>query len=489
MLPRAGNSKTRRADGGSRAPGLTPRRLLLSALLALSALGGLYLLAGSLQGFAHTWAKLRSGDPAWLAAGAVLELLSIAGYAALFFSVVGEEAPRIGWRASFEIPLAGIAAIRLLATGGAGGFAVSAWALARAGMAPRAIGSRLVASQVVEYAVYMCALLLCGVGLWVGLFPGGGSFVVTIVPALFGLVVIITFLGLAALPWDPDRSRLAVRLAQPSGRISWRPRLLRWLLTAGSTARAGTRWALSSMFVPRAERRSVGLLGALAYWGFDVAVLWCSFRAFGAPPALAVVVMGYFVGTLAGLLPLPGGIGGVEGGMIGAFIAFGVPAGEAVVAVLAYRTISFWLPTLPGVAGYLGLRRTVRGWELAGAREGVAGAEQEGRAGSAQKAHTARERGAATSMPNAPVPALSSANGGSAGAALRAQSALQRTQRCGPAGRRQPVSEPSANDSSSICRSEGSKRRWITPRRAATSSLKPSAARETHALPCGDMRQ
>jgi uncharacterized membrane protein YbhN (UPF0104 family) len=462
---------------------------LLSALLAASALGGLYLLAGSLQGFPHTWAKLRSGDPAWLAAGAALELLSIGGYAALFFSVVGEGAPRIGWLASLEIPLAGIAAIRLLATGGAGGFAVSAWALGRAGMAPRAIGCRLVASQVVEYAVYMCALLLCGVGLWVGLFPGGGSFVVTIVPALFGLAVIATFLGLAALPWHPDRSRLGVRLAQPSTRVSWRTRVLRWLLTAGSTARAGTRWALSSMFVPRAERRFAGLLGALAYWGFDIAVLWCSFRAFGTAPAVAVVVMGYFVGTLAGLLPLPGGIGGVEGGMIGAFIAFGEPAGEAVVAVLAYRAISFWLPTLPGVAGYLGLRRTVRGWELAGARESAAGAERDGEGAPAQQARSPGDRAGASSMPSVPAWALAGASAATPGAPFRAQSAAARTQPRDPSGRRQPLSEPASNDSSSICRSEGSKRRWITPWPAATSSLKPSGAGEMQALPCGDTRQ
>jgi uncharacterized membrane protein YbhN (UPF0104 family) len=470
--------------------------VLLSALLALSALGGLYLLAGSVQGFAHTWVRLRSGDPAWLAAGAALELISIAGYAALFFSVVGQGAPRIDWLASLEIPLAGIAAIRLLATGGAGGFAVSAWALGRAGMAPRAIGCRLVASQVVEYAVYMCALVLCGVGLWVGLFPGGGPFAVTIVPALFGLAVIVAFLGLAALPWDPDRSRLAVRLAQPSTHVTRSTRILGWLLTAGTTARAGTRWALSSMFVPRAERRSAGVLGALAYWGFDIAVLWCSFRAFGAAPAVGVVVMGYFVGTLAGLLPLPGGIGGVEGGMIGAFIAFGVPAGEAVVAVLAYRAISFWLPTLPGVAGYLGLRRTVRGWELAGAREDLAGAERDGERGSPQRAPIPSQREGARNMPNVPAVALAGANGGppgasagKPGAALRSETAAERTQRWSPTGMRQPVSEPSSNDSSSICRTEGSKRRWITPRRSATSWLKPSAARETQALPCGEMRQ
>ena len=51
--------------------------------------------------------------------------------------------------------------------------------------------------------------------------------------------------------------------------------------------------------------------------------------------------MGYFVGTLGNLLPVPGGIGGVEGGMVGAFVAFGEPAGPVLVAVLAYRLVSF----------------------------------------------------------------------------------------------------------------------------------------------------
>ena len=72
--------------------------------------------------------------------------------------------------------------------------------------------------------------------------------------------------------------------------------------------------------------------------------------------------MAYFVGMLANVLPLPGGIGGVDGGMIGAFAAFGVEIDVAVVAVLSYRIFSFWLPTLPGAVAYLQLRRTVHRW-------------------------------------------------------------------------------------------------------------------------------
>ena len=108
--------------------------------------------------------------------------------------------------------------------------------------------------------------------------------------------------------------------------------------------------------------RDPGLLGAPAWWGFDIAVLWAMFHAFGSPPPFTVIWMAYFVGMLGNLLPLPGGLGGVEGGMIGAFAAFGVDFNLAVLAVLSYRAISFWLPTVPGVVAYFQLRRTVARW-------------------------------------------------------------------------------------------------------------------------------
>ena len=76
-----------------------------------------------------------------------------------------------------------------------------------------------------------------------------------------------------------------------------------------------------------------------------------------------MLVVGYFVGLLGNLLPLPGGVGGVDGGMIGAFVAFGEPTGLTVVAVLAYRGFAFYLPTLPGAIAYLTLRRTVAHWK------------------------------------------------------------------------------------------------------------------------------
>ena len=98
------------------------------------------------------------------------------------------------------------------------------------------------------------------------------------------------------------------------------------------------------------------------WWGFDIATLWACFNAFGDSPPLAVIVLGYYVGQIANTLPLPGGIGAVEGGMIGTYIAFDVNSGLAVVAVLTYRIFSFWLPTIPGAVAYLQLRKTVARW-------------------------------------------------------------------------------------------------------------------------------
>lgn len=334
---------------------LNRRRVIVGVLLTLAALGGLYFLIPKLAGLNQTWGQLRHGDPVYLGVGAFLELASVAGYAILFGTVFGRGMPRIDWRAAVKIPLAGIAAIRLLAAAGAGGVAVTVWALRRAGMEPGVIACRIVASYVLQYSVYLGALVVCGLGLRFGLFSGGGPVELTLIPALLSAGGIVLVASMALIPQD-FRRRLE-QLAKRRGRIG---RLAARLASGPDTIGSGVRTAIDLV-----RARRPGLLGALIYWGFDIAVLGLSFRAFGSTVPVAVLIMGYFLGTLGSLLPLPGGIGGVEGGMIAAFAAFGLPGGRAVVAVLAYRAISFWLPTLPGIAGYLSLRGTIKEWQAA----------------------------------------------------------------------------------------------------------------------------
>jgi uncharacterized protein (TIRG00374 family) len=211
----------------------------------------------------------------------------------------------------------------------------------------------VVCYEILDYAVYMAALAIVGLGLWLGVFSGHAPLGVTLIPAAFGAGVIALVLSIGVIEAPLERS-LARRTDRSTGRRQ------RWWHRAAAASRA-LRSGLSAAFV-MVRRRDPALLGVLAAWGFDIAALWASFRAFGHLPPGGVLVMSYYVGTLANTLPLPGGIGGVEGGMIGAFLAFGVNASLAVLAVLAYRTISYWLPTLPGAGAYVRLRRTVARW-------------------------------------------------------------------------------------------------------------------------------
>ena len=106
-------------------PDINRRQLFFGGLLALAAILGLYFLIPRLAGLNETWGQLKHGDPVLLGVAGLCELLSIGGFALLFHTVFGRDAPRIDWRASVQIPLAGIAAIRLLAAAGAGGVAVT----------------------------------------------------------------------------------------------------------------------------------------------------------------------------------------------------------------------------------------------------------------------------------------------------------------------------------------------------------------------------
>jgi uncharacterized protein (TIRG00374 family) len=329
----------------------TRRRLLLSVAFVVSVAAFLYFVLPKLLGLRDTWNRIQHGNAWWLALAAVLEVCSFLGYVALFRVVFIRGDSRIGWRASYEITMAGLAATRLFASAGAGGIALTAWALRQSGLSARLVACRMVAFMVLLYAVYMGALVVAGLGLYVGIFPGSAPFAATVIPAIFGAAVIMIFLAVSQLEGNFDR---LVRRWAHAGRLG---RLAGHVAAAPAAAASGVRTAIDLV-----RTRDVNLLGAVAWWGFDIAVLWACFHAFGGHPPTAVVVMAYFIGMLGNTLPLPGGIGGVDGGMIGAFTAFGVPVQLAVVAVLAYRGFAFWLPTVPGAVAYLQLRRTVARW-------------------------------------------------------------------------------------------------------------------------------
>jgi uncharacterized protein (TIRG00374 family) len=91
------------------------------------------------------------------------------------------------------------------------------------------------------------------------------------------------------------------------------------------------------------------LLGAIANTGFDIATLYCLFLAARHDIGVGLLLAGYGIPLLVGRGTfLPGGVGVIETGMVGLYTTLGVPSAIAVLVVLVYRGLSFWIPTLVG---------------------------------------------------------------------------------------------------------------------------------------------
>jgi uncharacterized protein (TIRG00374 family) len=312
--------------------------------------GFVYYVAPQIAGLGPTLQRVRGGDLWWLALGVLLEAISAFGEIVLFRGVFSRPGRVMGWRTGYEITLAGGAATKILATAGAGGVALTVWALRACGLPAAEVASGMVCYEILTYGVYMAALAIGGFGLWFGVFSGPAPVGLTLVPALFGTAVIVVVVSMLFADAPVERFLLR-RAGAAHGRLA---NLLRRAAALPHSLQSGLKAAIGML-----RRRDPSVLGAVVGWAFDIGALWASFQAFGHAPSVAVLVMGYYVGTLANTLPLPGGIGGVEGGMIGSFLAFGVNGSLAVLAVLAYRTISYWLPTVPGVIAYVRLRRRI----------------------------------------------------------------------------------------------------------------------------------
>lgn len=323
---------------------LRGRQLVLAGVLACVAIAALYVLVPAIAGLEETWRRLSAGDSVWLLVALALEVLSYLSYVALFHAVFLAGPVSIGWPASYRITMAGVVASRLLALAGAGGVAVTAWALRRVGMAGREVAARLAAFYILLYGVFMAGMAIGGIGLWTGLLSGPAPVALTLAPAAFGATVIVAVLVIAALSRDLEDVLDHSREGSRSRRV---------VAAIPATISSGVEATIALVRSPRP-----GLLGAVGWFAFDIAVLWACLAAFGDVPPAGVVVMAYFVGLVANTLPIPGGIGAVEGGMIGALIAFGVDGGHAIVGVLSYRAFAFWLPMIPGAVAYLQLLRT-----------------------------------------------------------------------------------------------------------------------------------
>ena len=314
-----------------------PARLRRRIAIVLGALGILLLIALLAPGLGDVRDALAGASPGWIALGIALEVASCLSYVLMFGPVF---CSRMQWRRAAQIGLSEVAAGSIIPASGAGGLALGAWVLHRGGMPAGVVARRSVAFFLIKSSVNFVAVAVIGTVWALGLIGPDISLVGTALPAAAASIVIAFVLLLPRLgpgaPPGPDAGK--TRRALSATRRS----------LIGGTAEA----------VALVRSRDLTMLaGAIGYWAFDNAVLLATYHAVGHTPPLSIVLMGYLIGQMGGLLPLPGGVGGIDGGLIGVLVLYGAAVAPTVAAVLAYRLILFWVPLIVGAPAFVTLWR------------------------------------------------------------------------------------------------------------------------------------
>jgi uncharacterized membrane protein YbhN (UPF0104 family) len=301
---------------------------MVGVVLLSVAIVSLVLAVPGMRGVATQIAHLHGG---WVLAALVFELGSCAGFVVVF-RLFFDELPAGTAR---ELAWTETASGALLPGGGVGALAIGGMLLRSAGMSSRRIVERSSALFFLTSAVNVGALVGAGALVALGAAAGPRDLVRTGLPIIGGAAATAIVLAV------PIIARRSGHRARPS-----------WLVDLA----AGIEQARASLVRP-----SWRLLGALGYLAFDIAALGATFAATGHSIPPGALVLGYLIGYLANMIPVPGGFGVLEGGLAGTLIAYGAPAPKAAAAVIVYHAIAFWIPTLGGMVGYTRLRRRLDG--------------------------------------------------------------------------------------------------------------------------------
>jgi uncharacterized membrane protein YbhN (UPF0104 family) len=307
----------------------------LAAVAGLVAVGAVVFT--QLPGLEDIGHQLAGANGGWITAALVLELASTASFALAFHGVYDRRPSR---RASTSMSLAVQGMNIVLPSGGAGGLAVGAVLLDRAGVPRSFAASRTVALFLVTSLVSFAAVVIAGFGVAAGALSGDAPLAVTLLPAVIALALVIVVFALPRSGGPAD--------AVPAGRVR----------TAIARAREYLRDGVgASAELLRSGDRLV-IAGAIGYFVFDVAALAAAFHAVGsAGLPLGLLVLAYTLGHGGALVPIPGS---AEGGLIGMFVLYGMSLSTATAAVLAYRALHAGVPMVLGVIGLADVRRLLR---------------------------------------------------------------------------------------------------------------------------------
>jgi uncharacterized protein (TIRG00374 family) len=315
-------------------------RLLRWALLAVPTGALLYVGALSLPGARETMAAMARFGFVAITIGIVLEAISNLALAEVYRSCLRALGTRLPFLPALGVSMSAFTVSRLVPAGGAMGAVVAVRRMTALGVAPAVATTSVV-------LMGTCAMLTLGVLVTLGAVaasfrtgvPASLAAFTAILAGVIAVAVVVVLGGIRS-----DRVRAAT--LDLGDRIAGR---------FGGSVESWRR-SLDAIAERPPSLRQLGDIGwwSAVNWMLDVAVVWVLFRGAGDPTAIAVVLVGVGVANLGAALPLtPGGIGFVEAGMAGTYVALGTEPALAIAIVLVYRVISFWLPALAGAPVYL----------------------------------------------------------------------------------------------------------------------------------------
>ena len=307
-----------------------------------------YLVLPSVVDVFHSWPRLATLNPIWL----VVALAAEVGHFACTFSLQRIALRTRQWFPVVTAQLAGNAISLIVPGGAAAGAAVQFRMLATSGMDPTEAVGGLTAFSLLGIAgllvlpVLVLPIVLFGAPVSSGLY----------VSAIIGAVAFVLFAGFGAVVTATDaplrilghaiqavRNRLFKKREPMTGlatRLIEQRDLIRTVL--------GKKWWQATLL-------SAGRLG------LDYLCLLGAVRAVGSHARPSLVLLAYAVAGVIGLVPItPGGLGIVEASLSGFLVLAGLSAGEAVLATLAYRLASYWIPLMAGPFAYVAFKRHYR---------------------------------------------------------------------------------------------------------------------------------
>jgi uncharacterized protein (TIRG00374 family) len=322
-------------------------RWIVHGVLFVALAAGIFGVLPRLGGLTRDAAGLRHARPGFLVAAVVAQAASLGCYALLYRQVLAALGARVRFRLAADVTLASFFVSHLTPFGSATGTVVNVSTLEAEGVDAATTGEAIGLTSLVS-TVALIALFGIGFVATAGRHVSHPYLTIAGVALVLVVAVLDAVLGVGAHPGIAGRAgRWAASVARhvrpgiDPDKVAETTSRLASLARSALTGRA---FLTSSAFA------SADLL-------FDLLSLDLVFLALRYQPGFGPLAVAYAAANIASAIPVtPGGLGVVEVTMVAITVGFGAPRPTAVLAVLGYRIVSYWLPLIPGAVAYLRLR-------------------------------------------------------------------------------------------------------------------------------------